>query len=60
MTDLRRAAPADVPAIARVAEAAYAPYLPRMRGQRPGPMDTDYAAALTDHGLTRVFYEKRL
>ena len=31
-----------------VVELAYAPYLPRMGGARPGPMDTDYAAAVAD------------
>ncbi len=46
MTDLRRATPADVAALERVAAAAYTPYLPRMAGQRPGPLDADYAAAV--------------
>jgi RimJ/RimL family protein N-acetyltransferase len=45
---LRRALAADVPQIAYVAEAAYAPYLQRMGGLRPGPMDTDYVAAVAD------------
>lgn len=49
MVDLRRATPADAAVLARIAEAAYAPYLPRMGGLRPGPMDTDYAAAV-GHG----------
>jgi ribosomal protein S18 acetylase RimI-like enzyme len=47
MTELRRAVAADAPAMQRIAEAAYAPYLPRMGGLRPGPMDTDYAEAVT-------------
>ena len=46
--ELRRATRADAPALADIAEAAYAPYLDRMGGLRPGPMDTDYAAAVAD------------
>jgi ribosomal protein S18 acetylase RimI-like enzyme len=48
MPKLRRATDSDAPGMQRVAEAAYSPYLPRMGGQRPGPMDTDYRAAVTD------------
>ena len=44
----RRATAADAQRWPYVAEAAYAPYLPRMDGARPGPMDTDYAAAVRD------------
>jgi ribosomal protein S18 acetylase RimI-like enzyme len=44
MISLRRATRADLPALQRTAEAAYSPYLPRMGGLRPGPMDADYAA----------------
>ena len=47
MTPLRRATPADVPALERIAEAAYSPYLPRMGGLRPGPMGADYHALVT-------------
>ena len=46
--DVRRAAPGDAVAMAAVAEAAYSPYVERMGGLRPGPMDTDYAAAVVD------------
>lgn len=46
--ELRRATGADASALADVAERAYAPYLDRMGGLRPGPMDTDYAAAVAD------------
>lgn len=46
MTELRRADAADVPALQRIASAAYSPYLPRMGGQRPGPLDADYAEAV--------------
>lgn len=45
---LRRAITADAAQLAYVAEAAYSPYLERMGGLRPGPMDTDYAAAVAD------------
>lgn len=31
-----------------VAEQAYSPYLPRMGGLRPGPMDTDYRTAVAE------------
>lgn len=48
MTALRRAVAADAARLAYVAEAAYARYLARMGGLRPGPMDTDYAAAVAD------------
>jgi GNAT superfamily N-acetyltransferase len=43
---LRRASPPDVSVIARIAEEAYAPYVERMGGQRPAPMDLDYEAVL--------------
>jgi GNAT superfamily N-acetyltransferase len=45
---LRRATSADAPLMQRIAERAYSPYLERMGGHRPGPMDTDYRAAVTD------------
>lgn len=48
MVDLRRANAADAPAMAAIAEAAYSPYLERMDGLRPGPMDTDYASAVAE------------
>ena len=46
--ELRRATEADAQALAAIAAAAYSPYLERMQGLRPGPMDTDYAAAVAD------------
>ena len=49
MAALRRANAEDVAAIERVALAACSPYLSRMGGQRPGPLDADYAAAVADH-----------
>ncbi len=46
--ELRRATEADAQALAAIAAAAYSPYLERMEGLRPGPMDTDYASAVAD------------
>lgn len=48
MLHLRRATAADAPELEYVAELAYSPYLPRMDGLRPMPMDADYAAAVVD------------
>ena len=45
---LRRATTADAARIAYVAEAAYSPYLERMGGLRPGPMDADYVARVAE------------
>jgi N-acetylglutamate synthase-like GNAT family acetyltransferase len=42
---LRRAGLVDVPAIERVVNGAFAPYVARM-GKRPAPMDADYYAAV--------------
>jgi N-acetylglutamate synthase-like GNAT family acetyltransferase len=42
---VRRAVPADVPAIGRLVEEAYAKYVPRI-GRKPAPMTVDYAAEL--------------
>ena len=44
---LRRATAEDVPALAAIAEAAYAVYVPRI-GRPPPPMVADYAAAVRD------------
>ena len=44
---IRRATAADLPAIEALVEAAYGPWVERI-GKRPGPMSTDYAAALED------------
>lgn len=38
----RRATLSDAPLMAGIAEQAYAPYVARMGGQRPAPMDADY------------------
>ena len=48
MESLRRATAADAPAMRRIADAAYSPYVSRMEGRRPGPLDADYAAAVAD------------
>ena len=45
---VRRATRADAERITHVAEAAYTPYLERMDGLRPGPLDTDYERAVAD------------
>jgi ribosomal protein S18 acetylase RimI-like enzyme len=42
----RRARTSDAAALAGIAVAAYSPYLPRMGGQRPAPLDGDYAASI--------------
>jgi ribosomal protein S18 acetylase RimI-like enzyme len=46
--NLRRASAGDAPLRARVAEQAFAPYVERMSGQRPAPMDADYEALVAD------------
>ena len=48
MRVLRRARAADASVMQRIAEASYGPYLERMGGLRPGPMDADYDAAVAD------------
>ncbi len=42
----RRARAADSAAVAEVATRSYLPYVERMGGHRPAPMDADYAAAI--------------
>lgn len=44
----RRAVPGDAGALDQIAAEAYAVYLERMSGRRPGPMDTDYRQAIID------------
>jgi HAD superfamily hydrolase (TIGR01509 family) len=46
--DVRRATAADAPVITELAQEAYAPYVERMGGQRPAPMDLDYHAVVRD------------
>jgi ribosomal protein S18 acetylase RimI-like enzyme len=50
---VRPATAADVPAIERIVDRAYAPYVERI-GRRPAPMDADYTA-LVEH--TRVLVD---
>ncbi len=50
---IRPATAADVPAIARIVEAAYAPYVARI-GRKPAPMLDDHAARVRD-GQAMVF-----
>ena len=45
---LRRAGPADAPAIAALVDAAYGHYVERI-GRLPMPMQADHAAAVRDH-----------
>lgn len=40
---IRRATPADIPAMAALAEAAYATYMPRLGGRPPPAMHPDFA-----------------
>lgn len=49
---LRLATPDDVPAIRRIVDAAYSPYIPLI-GHPPGPMTDDYAALVAE-GRVRV------
>jgi ribosomal protein S18 acetylase RimI-like enzyme len=49
--NLRRAMPADVVSIKALVDAAYGKYLPRLAGLRPGPMTTDYSAAVRDNDV---------
>jgi ribosomal protein S18 acetylase RimI-like enzyme len=50
---IRLATPSDVPEIVRVVDAAYSPYIPRMR-RKPGPMLDDYPARVQS-GTAWVF-----
>jgi GNAT superfamily N-acetyltransferase len=45
---LRLASATDVRVITQIAQEAYAPYVERMGGQRPAPMDLDYGAVIAD------------
>src|SRR5262245_40724092 len=46
---LRPATPADAPAMQACVDAAYCHYIPRLDGQKPGPMERDYAQEVRDH-----------
>jgi ribosomal protein S18 acetylase RimI-like enzyme len=45
-TNHRRATAADAAAITAIAHEAYAPYVKRLGGQRPWPMDLDYESVV--------------
>jgi hypothetical protein len=45
---LRRATPADAPAVRDLTRAAYARWVPVI-GREPGPMNADYDLAVRDH-----------
>lgn len=47
---VRTAGARDVPALVEVVRAAYTPYVEEI-GVRPGPLRTDYAAAVRDHDV---------
>jgi ribosomal protein S18 acetylase RimI-like enzyme len=47
MMIIRRAGPADVAALRRIAAGAYAPYISRI-GRAPAPLTADYAKAVRD------------
>lgn len=42
----RRATPSDADALAEIASRAYLPYVERLGGLRPAPLDADYAASI--------------
>ncbi|MDT3444578.1 MULTISPECIES: N-acetyltransferase [unclassified Pseudofrankia] len=46
--EVRRAVTADAAEMAGLADRSYRPYVARMDGRRPGPMDADYAATIDD------------
>jgi ribosomal protein S18 acetylase RimI-like enzyme len=46
VSNLRRAVAGDALRLHEIAQAAYGPYLERMGGLRPRPLDEDYAAAV--------------
>jgi ribosomal protein S18 acetylase RimI-like enzyme len=45
---IRPARAADADGVASLVDQAYSPYIARMAGQRPGPMDDDYAARVAE------------
>jgi GNAT superfamily N-acetyltransferase len=46
VTTIRPATPDDATRIIAIAQAAYAKYVPRLGGQKPGPLLADYPAAI--------------
>jgi GNAT superfamily N-acetyltransferase len=57
--DLRRATPADVPAIRALVHAAYAKWVPVI-GRPPSPMTADYDRAVRDHMIDLLLVADRL
>lgn len=51
---LRRAQPADAPAVGALTRAAYAKWVPLL-GREPKPMTADYAVAVRDHLIDLLF-----
>ncbi|HVJ34165.1 MAG TPA: GNAT family N-acetyltransferase [Terriglobia bacterium] len=56
---LRRAEPADAPAIVALTRAAYAKWVPLL-GREPKPMAADYAVAVRDHLVDLLFVAAKL
>jgi ribosomal protein S18 acetylase RimI-like enzyme len=48
MPDLRVATSDEGPRLSLIAQEAYAPYVERLGGLRPAPMDVDYGAAIAE------------
>ena len=56
---LRKASPADAPAITALTDAAYAKYIPRI-GRKPQPMTADYRQMAIDHTIWLLFHGDEL
>jgi ribosomal protein S18 acetylase RimI-like enzyme len=52
---LRKASPADAPAIAALTDTAYAKYIPRI-GRKPQPMTADYEQMAVEHSIWLLYY----
>jgi GNAT superfamily N-acetyltransferase len=59
VADLRRAAPADAPAIRALTRAAYAKWVPVI-GREPKPMVADYAEAVRNHRIDLLYVGGKL
>jgi ribosomal protein S18 acetylase RimI-like enzyme len=56
---LRKATPADAPAIAALTDAAYAKYIPRL-GRKPQPMNADYRQMAAEHPIWLLYLDLQL
>ena len=56
---LRKASPADAPAIAALTDAAYAKYIPRI-GRKPQPMTADYEQMAVEHPIWLLYFGAEL